>query len=270
MVSVGISSQFLFQEGKGVHDLAEYIESDPFRKPQPAIWQVLDEGPQQLVGSNLKEVKELVSKGFRISVHAPNEKQFNIAHHDPRTRNDAIHRMKNSLEAAASCEAVWWILHAGYDTQGGRMLDDVKENNNDSIQKLWDLAHSLGIPLLVENAPPLQGYDLVSPERFIDLISGAGIKLKVAFDIGHSKMSKNIPDFVDRVSSAFMTVECSDNDGEQDLHLPLEEDNPEWKGTIDRLCDTGYAKAFVVETNEDPLPSFSALSKYVSQRFLLF
>ncbi len=269
MVSVGVSSLFLFKRGKGIHDLGQYIESDPFRKPQPTIWQVIDEGPQELVGSNLSEAKELVSKGFRFSVHSPSEKHFNLAHHNAEIRNHAISRMKKSLDSAASCEAAWWTLHPGYDIQGGRMLDEAKKNNDESIQVLWDYAQSIGIMLLLENAPPHPGYDMISPDRFIDLNSQAGINLKVAFDLGHGKMSDNITNFIDRLSRAFMTVECSDNDGKQDLHVTLEGDNLEWKNAIDHLCDKGYANAYIVETNEDPLPSFFSLSSYISKRFLI-
>ncbi|MCH8022699.1 MAG: sugar phosphate isomerase/epimerase [Thaumarchaeota archaeon] len=266
---MGVSSLFLYKLGKGMHDLGQYIESDPFRQPQPAIWQVIDDGPQELVGSNLKEAKELVSKGFRISVHSPSGIHFNLAHHNAQIRAQVIRRMKNSLDSAGSCEALWWTMHPGYDIQGGSRLDEAKKNNDESIQELWDYAHSVGIVLLVENAPPEPGFDMTSPERFIDISSQTGIKLKVAFDLGHSKISGNVANFIDRLSKAFVTVECSDNDGKRDLHLTLEEDNLEWKKTIDHLCDIGYGNAYIVETNEDPLPSFSSLSTYISKRFLL-
>ncbi|MCZ6615725.1 MAG: TIM barrel protein [Thaumarchaeota archaeon] len=269
MVSIGVSSLFLFKHGMGIQDLGRYIESDPFRKPQPTIWQVIDDGPQELVGSNLIEAKELVSKGFRISVHSPSENRFNLAHHNSQKRNQAIHRMKKSLDSAALCEAAWWTIHLGYDTQGGSMLDEAKRNNNESIQILWDYAHSIGIVLLVENSPPHPGYDMISPERFIDLNAQTGIKLKVAFDLGHSKMSGNITNFIDRLSKAFITVECSENDAKRDLHLSLDEDNLEWKNAVDHLCDNGYVNNYIVETNEDPLLSFSSLSSYISKRFLI-
>lgn len=269
MVSVGVSSLFLFRQGMGIQDLGKYIESDPFRKPQPTNWQVIDEGPQELVGSNLSEAKELVSKGFRISVHSPSEKRFNLAHHNARIRSQAISRMKNSLDSSAMCEAAWWTLHLGYDTQGGSMLDEARGNNNESIQILWDYAHSIGIMLLVENSPPYPGSDMISPERFRDLNSQTGIKLKVAFDLGHSKMSGNTTNFIDHLSKSFVTVECSENDAKQDLHLSLGEDNLEWKSAVDHLCDNGYVKNYIVETNEDPLISFSSLSTYISKRFLI-
>jgi sugar phosphate isomerase/epimerase len=269
MVSVGVSSLFLFRQGRGIQDLGKYIESDPFRKPQPTNWQVIDDGPQELVGSNLSEAKELVSKGFRISVHSPSEIRFNLAHHNAQIRDQAISRMKNSLDSAALCEATWWTLHLGYDTQGGKMLDEARGNNNESIQILCDYAHSLGIMLLVENSPPYPGYDMISPERFIDLNSQTGIKLKVAFDLGHSKMSGNITNFIDRLYKAFITVECSENDAKRDLHLILDEDNLEWKNAINHLCDNGYVNNYVVETNEDPLLSFSSLSSHISERFLI-
>ena len=89
-----------------------------------------------------------------------------------------------------------------------------------SLEQLATFAHNKGISLCIEHFP---GLALPTAEGAIDLIRSIGHPaLKLLFDIGHALLSNEDPErIIEQAGRNLGYVHLDDNDGEDDLHLPL-------------------------------------------------
>ena len=89
---------------------------DEIRKedgPKPELWEVVDSGEHTLHRERIKVLKDLVSMGYRFTVHAPYEPWINIAEPEKERRSRSILRLKASIDAAVELEAkVWYFIQA--------------------------------------------------------------------------------------------------------------------------------------------------------------
>jgi len=260
----GASTLYLVHAKEPFEALERQITAERSREEEPDIWEVVDSEHHSLDKSRVGKLKDLVSIGFKMSLHCPYDPWINIADKEPFRRKQSINRIKESIDAAAELEGVSYNLHPGAYRGSVEDRKRLRSLNADSIAILYDYADSRGIVLSVENMPPNQGYFLVTPQEFLDIKEEKGLDLKVTFDSGHANLAGLVNDFLKALGESVFEVHAHDNRGAFDEHLSVGLGSIDWLKIIRELCSRGKMIYFVAETYEHPFKSIAWLRKKIS------
>jgi len=259
---IGASTLYLIYAREPFEAIEREITAE--REEKPELWEVFDSLHHALDKMRIKRLKELVGVGYKLSLHSPFEPWINIADREPSRRKQAIMRMKDSIDAAAELEAVFFTLHPG--VYSGLIEDKRKMSllNADAIVSLYDYADSRGIVLSVENMPPNRDYFLVTPQEFLDIKEQSGLKLKITFDAGHANLAGLIDEFLKTLVEYIFEVHVHDNRGGLDEHLEVGLGSIDWPKIVKELYIRDKLVYYVAETYKPPFKSVAWLKEKTS------
>lgn len=236
---------------------------DEIRKedgPKPELWEVVDSGEHTLHRERIKVLKDLVSMGYRFTVHAPYEPWINIAEPEKERRSRSILRLKASIDAAVELEAKVWVFHPGSFQKGADLQPYVK-SNIDSIAVLYDYAKSVGIRAALENASPGGSALFCAPKDFEELYAETRIYLPIVFDVAHAYLGRLHEEFISKLTNRFVELHLHDTHGAHDEHLELGAGTIEWRKLLSMLIDRGFNGIYMIETVQKPFESLLFLKK---------
>ncbi|MEM3386938.1 MAG: sugar phosphate isomerase/epimerase [Nitrososphaerales archaeon] len=264
MVSAGVSTLYLIHMREPFEAVEREILFEREDAEKPDLWEVVDSEHHALDKKRINSLKELVSVGFKLTIHGPYDPWINIADREPSRRRQSITRIKGSIDAAAELEAKSFNLHPG----GYRGFNEDRKRlsiiNCEAIASLHDYASSRGIFLSLENMPPNQDYFMVAPEEFLELKEKSGIDLKVTFDPGHANLAGFIDDFLNTLSKHILEVHVHDNRGELDEHLEVGLGSVNWTKIFTELAAKEQRVNYVLETYNQPFKSLAWIKQQLS------
>lgn len=256
---IGASTLYLIYAKEPFETIEREITTE--REEGPELWEVVDSEHHALDKMRIKRLRELVSVGYKLSLHCPYDPWINIADKEPSRRKQSIMRMKDSIDAAAELEALFFTLHPG--AHRGLVEDKRKTNllNADAIASLCDYADSRGIVLSVENMPPNLDYFLVTPQEFLDIEEQSGLDLKITFDAGHANLAGLIDEFLKTLGECVFEVHVHDNRGGLDEHLEVGLGSIDWLKIVKELYMREKSVYYVAETYKPPFKSVAWLKE---------
>jgi len=256
---IGASTLYLIYAKEPFEAIEQEITTE--REEKPELWEVVDSEHHALDKMRIKRLKELVSVGYKLSLHCPYDRWINIADREPSRRKQSIKRIKESIDAAAELEAVFFTLHPG--AYRGFIEDNRKMSllNADAIAGLCDYADSRGIVLSVENMPPNLDYFLVTPQEFLDIEEQSGLELKITFDAGHANLAGLIDEFLKTLGQRIFEVHVHDNRGGLDEHLEVGLGSIDWLKIVKEFCSRGKIVYYIAETYKPPFKSVAWLKE---------
>jgi sugar phosphate isomerase/epimerase len=257
--SVGLSTQYLQPSRDPFEKVVEEIKTHRNSNRTPDYWEIVDVGKQSLRKKEVDILASLSSEGYRFTVHAPYEENLNIAELDRERRRQTLMRLRASLDAAANIEARVWIFHPGHRRVEDANLGQIQRINQESITTLYDWAKASGIDSAVENMPPDKEQLMVIPSDFEDFFEVTGLRLPIAFDIGHAHLAGICDEFIVRLFKYFQVIHVHDNMGASDDHLNLGEGVVKWKDLVLLLKNKGFYGLYTVEAKRRPYESILSL-----------
>jgi sugar phosphate isomerase/epimerase len=206
--------------------------------------------PDGMLRSNLgAHLGKLAQKcNIRVSVHAPYDDGINLGASDSELLQETKKRVKYSIEFAQRVNAQYLTIHGGFlrleekicDSRkgkghlpyelarqqvGARALAELKARIFEEVGRIMEYGEKRGIKVALEN---LQGFSYdrvrfpVTPLDFTECREALG-KFPIVFDVGHAHSTGLEPtEFINRVGPENVRgTHIHDNDGSDDLHLPL-------------------------------------------------
>ena len=199
-----------------------------------------------------EEVRELAaSYDVIVTDHAP-FRDWNLGSYNETVRQNAVDRVKQTLDDAATAGATGVVVHGGSvpHRYPEWIRERAAESARRSLRACAEYAQSVGVPLCLENQPPdpQQQRYTTSPDALaamLDAIDVPAPYLGVTLDVGHAKLTgDDWRAFVDRFGDRIRVCHLHDNDGTADQHEPLPDH--------DRFLDSVPADFFVFETVSVP------------------
>ena len=261
---IGASTLYLIYAKEPFEAVEREITAEREKEEEPELWEVVDSEHHTLDKVRVKRLKELVNIGFKLSIHCPYDHWINIADREPSRRKQSIMRIRESIDAAAELEALFFNLHPG----AYRGFEEDKRRmsvlNTDAIASLCDYAESRGIVLSVENMPPNIGCFLVTPQEFLDIEEECGLDLKVTFDAGHANLAGLVDEFLKTLGERIFEVHVHDNRGGFDEHLEVGLGSIDWLKIVKELYIRDKSVYYVAETYKPPFRSVAWLKEKTS------
>ena len=261
---VGASTLYLLYAKEPFEAVEREITAERDEGEEPKLWEVVDSEHHALDKVRVNRLKDLVSVGYKLSLHCPYDPWINIADREPSRRRQSIMRIRGSIDAAAELEAVFFNLHPGAHRGSEEDRRRTSLLNADAIASLRDYADSRGIVLSVENMPPNLGYFLVTPQEFLDIKEEIGLDLRVTFDAGHANLAGLVDEFLKTLGESVFEVHVHDNRGGLDEHLEVGLGSIDWLKILKELYIRDKMVYYVVETYKPPFKSVAWLKEKIA------
>jgi len=181
----------------------------------------------------------------------------------------SIEKMRRTAKFADESGARYVIAHMGTHPDrkiGLQILKDV-------ILETLPRFESARAVLCLENHYPYdyEGLNELggTPEDFLEIFeSAASPYLGFCLDYGHSHMSSNTLEFIEKLSPHLKYTHLADNAGNRDSHLPLGEGTVDWEEVLGQTLNSGFNGPFVVEypANVDTVNVCAALFREIVLR----
>ncbi len=226
--------------------------------------ELADSGNHSLNPKRIDRLQELRSSyELEFSIHAPYA-DTNLSADDDLIREWVLKRIRASIRFASELEAKNIVIHPGWTTATERFMRGRSwDLNIRSLRWLQKYAGDYGVECLLENVPNPTPYLLVTVDDFQLFDDEMTPHLDYVLDIGHANLTGEIYDFMDAFGPQIKHVHVSDNEGEQDQHLPIGEGVIDWKSVIKALNGINYDGWLVVESYEKMSESLSYLKKLI-------
>ncbi len=176
---------------------------------------------------NHTDLEVLESYDFTVSFHAPFS-DLNLASLNRKIQEESIRQISDNIEKASIYNAESVCIHPGHiSPMGFHFMDKVTATHTESLRTLAEKAEECAIFLGLENMPMFSILCGRTPSEVETLINEVDSEyLRLTFDIGHAHTAGALSQFL-RLKEKMSIIHVHDNDGNQDIHLPLGE------GTID-------------------------------------
>ena len=184
--------------------------------------------------------------GVSITYHAP-FRDWNMGSFNDAAREDAVGRVKRTLDDAAAAGAGAVVVHGGAvpERYPRWVRETAVANAERSLAECAEYAQFVGVPLCLENQPidDQKRRHTTTPadlEAAVDRVDVLPESLGITLDVGHAKVNGyHWRDFVDRFGDRITVCHLHDNGGTGDQHEPL----PDYQ----RIVETVPADYFVFE-----------------------
>lgn len=224
--------------------------------------ELADSGNHALNPKRAERLQELrASYELEFSIHAPYA-DTNLSADDDLVREWILKRIRASIRFASDLEAKNIVIHPGWTTATERFMRGRSwDLNIRSLRWLQKYAGDYGVECLLENVPNPTPYLLVTVDDFRLFDEEMTPPLNYVLDIGHANLTGEIYDFMDAFGSKIKHVHVSDNEGEQDQHLPIGQGVINWESVVKSLKRINYDGWLVVESYEKMAESLEYLKK---------
>ena len=183
------------------------------------------------------------------SIHAPYD---DISQEDELERNRAVQTHISILEAGAVLGVHHVVLHASHVMPHSEPLTVRMAAAKDSLHRLAQCAHSLGIRLALENLGVFpEGVYLPDLPQLQELVADLAPEVVgVCIDTGHANVGPHSPaDFVRALGERVIALHLSDNYGIRDDHIfPGAGGTVPWEEFFAALDEVGYALPITMES----------------------
>jgi len=196
--------------------------------------EVVDDFPHRLNKRRIAYIKDLSSSyGLRLVVHAPFN-NINACAVNPSIRRASIKELSRCFTRASMLESELVVVHLGLDSPISLFKPGFSwKVCIRSAKELLRLASQHGVQIAFENLTKGTGM-LKNVEEVASLVKSVdGVKL--SFDIGHANLVGQVRDFLERFLDIMVHAHIHDNDGKQDLHLPVGEGTIDWSYALPML-----------------------------------
>lgn len=204
-----------------------------------------------------------------VTYHAP-FRTWNAGSFDECVREQAVERVKATLEDAAIARAEAVVVHGGSvpHRYPAWVREASREAAHRSLAECAEYAQYVGVPLAVENQPrddDTRRYTTTPADlaALLDSVDVSPAYLGVTLDVGHAAVSDvDWRTFVERFGDRIRVCHLHDNDGETDRHDPLADYEP-FREAVPADCfvfemkAVGDVAACVPEREAPPQPAVS-------------
>jgi sugar phosphate isomerase/epimerase len=227
--------------------LREAIED--LQKISPKYIEVVDAGPHTLNPENVKLLNDYASTGeIKYSVHAPFT-DVNISTYDDMIRNSILKRYEQSLKYSSEINADIVVFHPGNTTALLRATPgSAWEKNLESTCRLFQMGLEYGVRPMIENVPEPFEFVMRSLEDFHWFYKEVEVPIMMVLDVAHANIRDEVYEFISQFRDRIGHVHISDNQGDQDTHMPLGSGNVDWGRVVRELKAIEYNGNLVIES----------------------
>lgn len=211
--------------------------------------EVMDEGLHYL-----ESAEALMSYSTKFSIHAPS-RGTNIASLLEPIRQASVDVIARCIRIAAEVNA-GVVVHPGYFAWAEERVKAEKQLRT-SLSDLSNIGKEFSVQYLVENMGNWDYFFLKTPDE-LPLIGDTPF----ALDVGHAHQNHCLEEFLGVPASHY---HLHDNNGKEDLHLPIGEGTIDFKPVIKAVQKNGIIPVIEVATMEGVLKSIGVLTTLNSQ-----
>lgn len=248
-----ISSLFLLNKS------IDYIEKI-IKNSEIKFWEIPNEGSTKINDKIFKKLKDLLSIGIEINIHAPFDSNT-YSSLDINERKRVLSILSNSLDWANKLNSKYIVVHPG--KRYGIDNEKEYEYTKNGIIELALKAEKYGILVLVENGIKNLSFIISDLSECIKFFNDVNEFKNIGFclDIGHAningKVEKHILDLFDKI----INIHIHDNDGFSDSHQIIGKGKIDWYKILEILKRKGYKNYMTMEDIENP---FDSLNKIIA------
>ena len=197
---------------------------------------------------NIDEYDDVLNSfNFKYTVHSP-IMDINIASLNEAIRQTSVNEIKKSMDLATKIDADLVVVHPGNVPFMGRGLEDlIYEIGKKSIIELNEYGQDIGVIPAVENMPDFEGAmhkDIYVLSEMLESIDTA-----MTLDVGHANTLGYAPN--EMYFSSIKHIHMSNNFGDDDTHLPLNEGSIDFKEVIDLFESKNYKGIYMLEVTSN-------------------
>lgn len=188
------------------------------------------------------------STGLGVSLHAWGD----LAQMRP---TEAVEELQYLREVCRHMTATHLVVHLGTHALPAIGLERLAQ----ACRAVAPAYEEAGVTLCLENHYPYEYHGLNElggvPEDFAFIFEFAqSPAIRFCLDYGHSHMSRNTYDFLDRLAPQLAYTHIADNLGENDDHLGPDDGTIDWLDVLGRTLATGFTGPFIIEFPEQDDP----------------
>ncbi|RLE49597.1 MAG: hypothetical protein DRJ31_04285 [Candidatus Methanomethylicota archaeon] len=212
----------------------KFIEKLIEKLDKISVLEIVDDLPHKLNDKRIAYLKELSSThNLKLVVHAPFN-NINACAVNPSIRRASIKELLKCFDRAKKLESELVVVHLGLDSPISLFKPGFSWSIClNSARELLELASQRGVQIAFENLTKNTGM-LKNVEEVRKLIENID-DVKLSFDIGHANLVGQIRDFLENFIDFMIHAHLHDNDGIQDLHLPVGEGTIDWNYALPKL-----------------------------------
>lgn len=205
------------------------------------------EAPQatpELLQKHEKQIRDALSTSkMKVVGHTP--WFFEISHPYESIRKAVMNEMKASISACAKFGAEKVGIHPDPMAFVHPSRDKFLSVYSDSVAELNKHCLDLGVTILIETYED----KFLKPKELEDIFTRLP-DARFTLDIGHAFLNggdASIENMAKRFSSQLLHVHASDNNGKEDLHLPIGAGKINWEKAAKALKAAGYDGTITLE-----------------------
>jgi sugar phosphate isomerase/epimerase len=247
-----ISSLFLLN--KSIDYIEEIIKNSEIK-----VWEIPNEGLIKINDRIFKKLKDLLSIGIEINIHAPfNANTYSSLNLNERKR--ILNILYETLDWANKLNSKYIVIHPGKKYG----IDNEKEYEyaKNGIIELALKAEEYGILILVENGLKNLSYmmsDLSECINFFKYDVNEFKNIGFCLDIGHANINGKIEKYILELFDKIINIHIHDNDGSFDSHKMVGKGKVDWYKIIEILKKKEYKNYMTMEDIENPFESLNKI-----------
>ncbi len=197
-----------------------------------------------------RELKRYRGHTGPLTVHAPIWELNLASARFPEIRQYSLDIYKQSLEWSARMGAEHVVIHPSLYSTPLFLRRESQQYAMENLAKLGAEAKKLGIEVAVENIG-LRSFVLFDEEEFVNLFEQIPT-IKALVDVGHAHINGwDVPALIRKLGTKLCAVHLHDNDGIDDLHLPVEMGTIQWQPVWDALNSLEHDCRAILEYREE-------------------
>ncbi|MEW6329286.1 MAG: sugar phosphate isomerase/epimerase [Candidatus Micrarchaeota archaeon] len=203
--------------------------------------------PEKILKKQKQLLDELSRYKMKLLAHAP--WFLEITHPYPRVREAMLAEMREVVETTAKLEIEKLTIHTEPQFSIHAKRETLVSETINSIKTIHKWCVDSGVVLCVENFTDAS----FSLEEFKKLFSEVP-ELKFTLDVGHANLIKSngagITDFLRAFKNKLAHLHAHDNNGKEDLHLPIGAGKINWEKIIPEIR-RAYDGTITLEIHSD-------------------
>ena len=180
-----------------------------------------------------------------ISIHAPFGESQDLAHHDPRHRQDGIDATIAAARTLKRLGGRIVVVHPSDLVRHGADIAARLDASAGSLRTVAAACRQEGLQLAIESPLPhlIGGH----PDEFAWLLAHVADGAGVCLDTGHVALGRSWRRFAELCDGRLVHVHASDNFGQYDDHLPPGEGTIDWSEIAGTLRSVGFGGWVMLE-----------------------
>lgn len=173
---------------------------------------------------------------IEYTVHPP-AWDINLTSENKMIRDASFIEYCKAIEFASMIGAHHVVIHPGFTFC--EMFDKKVAQNRakQSIKALCDIAEPLNVTLAIENVG-YRGSSIFTQQEYVHFLDDISKTAGYLIDVGHAQLNNwDIAATIDTVKERLVALHLHDNDGQDDVHLPIGEGEIDWESIFNLLRD---------------------------------